>query len=152
MKVSGKFILCNHTHVSTPMPPVMAHIFIPSPLSRKVGQMLQVVQHAKGFHTHTHILRRSHTSSPAGSSAWVGGRWIQPPASQWQPHIHRDLSKCKSAAFTQQHTHNLLCMPQNTRCSRAQTATQAAWAAPSALPSPFYLCPLERAHFHQIHF
>lgn len=130
-KVSYKFILCKHTHVNTPMFPVMAHISIPSPLSRKVGQMLQVVQHAKSSHIHTH---------PLCSSVWVGSHWIQPPASQWQPHIHRDLSKCKSAVFTQQHTRNLLCTPQNTRCSRAQTASQAA-GRPFSSPFPF-ICAL----------
>lgn len=99
IKVSYKFILCRHTHEHTFISSNASYFSSPLPLSRKEGQMLQVVQHTKSSHTLTHT-----SSSLQVVLARVGGDWIQPPASQRQSHIQRDLSKCKSAAFIQQHT------------------------------------------------
>lgn len=84
------------------------------------------------------------------------GIWMQATASPWQPHFHEDLSNWKSAVFPQQQTRNLLCMPQTHSAAREwHRQTDSSWGIGAArwlCLSPFYLCPLEHAHFHQIHF
>lgn len=109
--------------MNTALCSVVAHI-PHSTFCREVGQMLKEVQQGKHSVSRTQLLPcREH-------GAWVGGHGIQTRASQWQPHIHGDLSKCKSAVFTLQHAHNLLFMPSKIPKSSQVLEAKKSQAAP----------------------